>query len=70
MKSFLLSLVKSASKSAINGAATATNSGADFKTVGIAAGITALAGLLQALVTHPSAQNPAVAAALTAQTPK
>lgn len=70
MKAFFLALLKSTASAALTGAESANTSGADLKTVGITAGVTALAGLLQALLVHPAAQHPAVTAALVAQTPK
>jgi hypothetical protein len=70
MKNFFLSLFGPILNASLNGAASASNAGADLKTVGISAGVTALAGLLQALLLRPAAQHPAVTAALVAQTPK
>lgn len=59
-------LIKNIVLNAGKGAAGALENGADWKSVGIAAGLSALAGLLSALLSHPAAQNKAVLAAVAA----
>lgn len=70
MKSFFSSILAAALNAAAKGAATAGDSGADLKTVGIAAGASALAGVLGYILTHPFGAHPAVAAAVASVAPK
>lgn len=69
MKSFFGGLLAAALNAAVNGAASASNAGAPLKTVGVAAGATAIAGVLGYVLAHPVTQHPAVAAAVVALAP-
>lgn len=64
MKSFWSGFFAAVLNAAVNGAASASNSGADIKTVGVAAGTTSIAGILAFLLSHPFTSHPAVSAAV------
>lgn len=68
MKNFFAQLANAAIAAAIQGAASASSSGADLKTVGVSAGITSIAGVLAFLLQHPIGTHPAVVAAVATQT--
>lgn len=68
-KSFWHGFLNSALGAALNGAASAQNSGANLKTTGVAAGATALTGLLAFLLTHPLGQAPEVQQAVATSVP-
>lgn len=69
MKSFFAGLLGAAINAAAKGAAAASDTGADLKTVGISAGATAIAGVLGFILTHPVAQHPAVGVAVASVKP-
>jgi hypothetical protein len=64
MKSFFLALLSAGINGAAKGASSASDAQAPLKSVGVAAGATALMGILAFLMTQPAAQHPAVAAAV------
>ena len=64
--SFWSGFLNAALGAALNGAAQAQNSGANLQTVGVAAGATAVSGILAYILAHPYGQHPAVIAAVSA----
>lgn len=63
--SFFKSLLKNLLQNALQGAASASSNNGNVKDIGVSAGVTALAGLLQILLTHPATTSTVVTNAAT-----